>query len=118
MTFIIPFISIFPDVDMKNSKSRKILGLFLSSIFLFLYLLIFTKTWYYGIAFSILLYFLIKLLPTKHRGITHTFPFSFIFSFAISLFFSFVLGLDFSSFFPFFLSVFSAYALHLLLDKF
>lgn len=117
-TLLVPFVSIFPDVDTKKSKSRKVISLFLSSTIFLIYLLVFPGTWYYGIGYFILLYFLIKLLPTRHRGMTHSFYFSFIFSIPASYFLSLALSLNFYEFSYFFIIIFSVYALHLLLDKF
>jgi membrane-bound metal-dependent hydrolase YbcI (DUF457 family) len=114
----VPLVSIFPDIDMKKSKSRKIFAIFISFLLALVYILLFPKTWYYGLAYFFLSYFLITLLPTKHRGITHTFTFSILFSILLASFFYFDFNLDFKSSFFYFSIIFSVYTLHLLLDKF
>ncbi|MEM5879583.1 MAG: metal-dependent hydrolase [Candidatus Aenigmatarchaeota archaeon] len=111
------FISIFPDIDMKKSKSRKIFALFISTLVALIYFVLFPMTWYYTIAYFFLSYFFIILLPTKHRGITHKLTFSLIFSaLATSLLYlvfnSTLEDLVFSFFF-----IFSIYLSHLLLDR-
>ena len=115
---LVPLISIFPDVDMKKSKSRKVFAAFVSTLIALIYFVLFPKTWYYGLAYFFLSYFLIILLPTKHRGITHTLAFSFIFSALATFVLSFVFSYDLKDFLFNFSFIFSVYALHLLLDKF
>jgi inner membrane protein len=114
---LVLFVSIFPDIDMKKSKSREIFAIFIAFLVALIYILIFSQTWYYGLAYFFLVYYLITLLPTKHRGITHTLTFSTIFSILTTSFFYFAFNLDFKSSFFYFLIIFSVYFLHLLLDK-
>jgi len=111
------FISIFPDIDLKKSKSRMLISLLIASIFLIEYIFILPSTWYYGIAFAAIFYFLFLLLPTKHRGITHNFLFSIVFTVLLSLFFYFTFGLNQNEIL--FLSgiIFTTYCLHLFLDN-
>jgi len=111
------FISIFPDVDLKKSKSRALVSFLIASIFLVVYIFTFPQTWYYGIAFAIIVYLLFLLLPTKHRGITHYFLFSLIFTVLLSLSFYLVFNLTQTE--ALFLSgiVLTTYCLHLFLDK-
>ncbi|MEM5870246.1 MAG: metal-dependent hydrolase [Candidatus Aenigmatarchaeota archaeon] len=118
LILLVPFVSIFPDIDMKKSKSRKVFAFFVSTQIALLYFTLFPATWYYGLAYFFLSYFLITLLPTKHRGITHSFPFSLVFSFFLTFIFLPIFNFNPHNFFSFFFLVFSAYSLHLLLDNF
>ena len=111
------FASLFPDVDMKRSKIRDVVSFIIATILVGVYVFFYTTTWYYAPVYFILLYLILKYLPTKHRGVTHTFKFSILFSFVIAtVYFAFA---QFSAeifLFWFFIS-FSSYNLHLLLDK-
>jgi membrane-bound metal-dependent hydrolase YbcI (DUF457 family) len=113
---LVPLVSIFPDIDMKKSKSRKFFAIFISFLLALIYILVFPKTWYYSFAYSLLAYFLIVLLPTKHRGITHTLAFSILFSILTTSLFYFIFSLDLRDALFYFSIIFSVYALHLLLD--
>ncbi|MEM5868045.1 MAG: metal-dependent hydrolase [Candidatus Aenigmatarchaeota archaeon] len=118
LIFLILLVSIFPDIDMKKSKSRQLLALFISTLLALLYFNIFPSSWYFGIAYFFLCYFLIILLPTKHRGITHTIFFSLIFTISLSLLLHFLLSPSFEKTIFYFSTIFSTYLLHILLDKF
>ncbi len=111
------FASLFPDVDMKRSKIRDVFSFMIAAILVGAYVFFYTATWYYAPFYFILLYLILKYLPTKHRGITHTFKFSVLFSLVIaSIYFAFVrVSTEFFLFW--FLVSFSSYNLHLLLDK-
>lgn len=117
LILLVSFISIFPDIDAKQSKSRRVFSLILSLSTSLIYIFLFPSTWYYGIAYFVVLYFLIALFPTRHRGVTHSFAFSLIFSLIIT----YILHLAFNFLEIEFLSWFSlilfAYSLHLFLDK-
>jgi len=119
------FASLFPDVDMKKSKIRDVFSLIIAVVIVALYISFyketFMETWYYVPVYFILLYLILKYLPTKHRGVTHTFKFSVLFSLALSSAY-----LIFNQFFnPFVLQefvlwpivVFLSYSLHLVLDR-
>jgi membrane-bound metal-dependent hydrolase YbcI (DUF457 family) len=118
LILLILFVSIFPDIDVKQSKSRKMFALTVSITAFILYTLLFPNTWYYGLAYFFILYLLITLFPTKHRGVTHSFIFSLLFSLAITYLLSLVFGFGAREFLSWFFLVFSTYALHLVLDKF
>lgn len=111
------FASLFPDVDMKRSKIRDVFSFIIAAISVGAYVFFYRETWYYAPVYFILLYLILKYLPTKHRGITHTFKFSIMFSLVVAaVYFAFV---RFSTelFLFWFLVSFSSYNLHLLLDK-
>ena len=74
------FTSLFPDIDMKRSKIRDVVSFTVAAVVVTTYIFFFADTWYYGPVYFVLLYFILKYLPTKHRGITHTFKFSILFS--------------------------------------
>lgn len=116
LVFLVMFASIFPDVDIKQSKSRKMLSIVISLMVSAFYVFLFPDTWYYSIAYFFILYFLIRLFPTKHRGITHTFKFSLVFSILVVLLVHF--AFNFGQSLYWFLAIFMAYSLHLLIDKF
>jgi len=114
---LVPLVSIFPDIDMKKSKSRKAFAIFISFLIALIYILIFPRTWYYSLAYFFIAYFLITLLPTKHRGITHTLAFSILFSILATSFFYLIFKFNLKDTIFYFSIIFSVYALHLLLDK-
>jgi hypothetical protein len=113
----VPLVSIFPDIDMKESKSREIFAIFISFLLALIYILIFPQTWYYSLAYFFLAYLLITFLPTKHRGITHTFAFSIFFSILVTFLFYLIFKLNLNNAIFYLLIIFSVYSLHLLLDK-
>jgi len=114
---LVPLVSIFPDIDMKKSKSREIFAIFISSLLALIYILIFSQTWYYSLAYFFLAYFLITFIPTKHRGITHTFVFSILFSILTTSLFYLIFSLDLRKTLFYFSIIFSVYVLHLFLDR-
>jgi len=118
LVLVVPFISIFPDIDSKQSKSRKLISLLLSLLISAVYVFLFPSSWYYGIAYFCILYLLMRLLPTKHRGMTHNFLFSLIFSLATTFVLYLALNFGEAGFLSFFLLLFLIYCLHLVLDKF
>jgi len=117
LILLVPLVSIFPDIDMKESKSREIFAIFISFLLALIYILIFSQTWYYSLAYFFLTYFFITFFPTKHRGITHTLLFSILFSILTTFFFYLIFKLKFKDTIFYFSIIFSVYCLHLLLDK-
>ena len=115
---VIMFASLFPDIDLKKSKIRDWISIAVAAILSALYIFLFPQTWYYGLAYFLVLYFFLRRIPSKHRGFTHTMKFAVIFSFLLVLLISFALPLDISDFIFWFVIVFSAYSLHLFLDRF
>ena len=107
------FSSLFPDIDTKKSKIRDILSMAASFAVSILYIIFFVEMWYYGPIYFVLLYLILKYLPSKHRGITHTFRFSFLFSLVLTILYSIFGG--FSTIW--FATIFSSYSLHLIIDK-
>jgi membrane-bound metal-dependent hydrolase YbcI (DUF457 family) len=102
---------------MKRSKARDISSILLAFSISIVYIYFYRSTWYYGLVYFLILYFLFKHIPTKHRGIVHTFKFSFIFSLISVVFIHFLFSLTQAEFLFWFAIIFSGYSLHLLLDK-
>jgi len=111
------FSSLFPDIDLQKSKIRDWVSLAIAAMISALYIFLFSQTWLYGLAYFIVLYFLLRHIPSKHRGFVHSIKFALIFSLLIVLLVNFILSLSISDFIFWFVVVFSAYSLHLLLDK-
>ncbi len=115
------FASLFPDIDMGRSKMRKTFSLLLSLSASLAYIFFFIDTWYYAPVYFALLYLILKYLPSKHRGITHTFKFSLLFSLVLSFLYSIFRNFLFVSFYTgfvvWFLILFSSYNLHLVIDN-
>jgi membrane-bound metal-dependent hydrolase YbcI (DUF457 family) len=111
------FLSLLPDLDLRKSKIRE----FVSSVSAFtislFYILTFRSVWYYGLLFFLILYSIFRYLPTKHRGLSHTFKFSLTFSLFISLLFYFLLKLSLVESLFWFVIIFSSYSFHLILDR-
>lgn len=114
---IIQFTSVFPDIDLKKSKIRNFTSVIIAICGAGFYMFFFQKTWFYGPIYFLILYVLLKSIPTKHRGLIHTFKFSLIYS----IFFAFLLNFTLLqlkiSFLIWFIIIFSSYNLHLVLDK-
>ena len=117
LIIVMMFATLFPDIDLSKSKIRDIVSLVISALISALYIFLYTNTWYYALAYFIVLYALLRNVKTKHRGITHTIPFALIFSFLIVLLLNFVLFFSIHDFLFWFVVVFSSYVLHLLLDR-
>lgn len=117
MVLLIPLISIFPDVDIRQSKSRRLLSIFISLPSSLLYILLFPESWYYGLAYFFILYFLVRFFPTKHRGATHSFKFMVVFSLAITFLLYFAFNFSQTEFLLWFMLFLSTYFLHLTLDR-
>jgi len=113
----VQFTTLFPDIDMKKSKIRRTISLLTSLVITTVYMISFKDTWFYGPIYFVILYFLMSLIPTKHRGITHTFKFSIIFSLSLTLLINFILPLVENDILIWFFIILSSYNLHLLLDK-
>lgn len=114
---LVIFVSIFPDIDTKRSKIREWISLVLATCIVILFLIIRVTEIWYNIPISFLvLYFSLKYLPTRHRTLTHTLLFSFIFSLILTwifwIFFAPTIGILFLTF----LILFISYNSHLFFD--
>jgi membrane-bound metal-dependent hydrolase YbcI (DUF457 family) len=117
LVVLIMFATLFPDIDFCNSKIRGVVSLIVSAFLSAIYIFLYSQTWYFGLAYFLALYFLLKRIPSKHRGFTHTLKFATVFSLIIVLVMHFAFSLSQGDFIFWFAVTFSAYALHLLLDK-
>ena len=112
------FTSFFPDIDTRRSKIRNAVSMAIAAIVAGVYMFFYMETWYYAPVYFVLLYLILKYLPTKHRGITHTFKFSILFSFVLAAVSIAFVQFSIESFLFWFFIVFSSYSLHLLIDRF
>jgi len=110
------FISVFPDIDLKKSKIRELISISIAFIISMTYIYFYQSTWFYGMIYFIFVYLIFKNLPTKHRGVLHSFKFSIIFSSVFIFLVYFTIGFNEKILF-WFLVVLSSYCLHLVLDK-
>ena len=118
LIFVAAAASLFPDIDVRNSKMRGMIALLLAASVAIAYAIFFTSTWYYAIAYFGLIYFLVRYLPTKHRGITHTPIFALLFSAAVVLvYIGFEHTFAFTDAATWFLIALSSYAVHLAIDS-
>lgn len=113
---LVLFISVFPDVDLKKSKIREMISVLIAFAISITYIYYYRSTWFYGLIYFIFIYLIFKNLPTKHRGILHSFKFSIVFSLAFVFLIYFTIGFSEKILF-WFLVVLSSYCLHLILDK-
>lgn len=111
------FTSLFPDVDMKKSKIRSLLSLIAAFAISFAYVFLRQGTWHYAPVYFLILYFVFKHLPTKHRGLLHSFKFSVIFSLTLAYLCYLLAGLNVPETLFWFCIILFSYNLHLLLDK-
>ena len=111
------FSTLFPDIDLRISKIRNFVAGATAFFIALAYLFLFPQTWFYAIAYFVIIYLIIKLIPTKHRGVTHTVKFSFIFSIGVLIMLNFLLKIDQTENIFWFLVIFSSYNLHLGLDR-
>lgn len=114
---LILFASLFADIDLKTSKIRDYVSLMSSFFIASVYIYFYQSTWFYGLIYFLFVYLILKNLPTKHRGLAHSFKFSFVFSILVTFLIYFALGLDQLEILFWFLVMFSSYSLHLLLDR-
>jgi membrane-bound metal-dependent hydrolase YbcI (DUF457 family) len=117
MIIMTMFTSLLPDVDLKKSKIRDLVSIISAAAISFIFIYFRTDEWYLSIIYFLFLYILFKNIPTKHRGITHTFKFSFLFSVILTGIFYFMFTLNFENLLLWFTVIFFSYNLHLVLDK-
>jgi len=117
LVVLVLFASLFPDVDMRKSRIRGVVSLLTAVGIAFAYLLLYRETWYYAPVYFLVLFFLFRYLPTKHRGITHTYKFAVMFAAALSCLYMLVFSLSLNRLVLWFVILFTAYGLHLVLDR-
>jgi len=111
------FTTLLPDIDLRKSKIRDFVSVISAVSISFVFLFFKSDEWYLSIIYFLVLYLFFKNIPTKHRGIMHTFKFSFLISLILAIIFYFVFNLDFQNSLMWFLIIFFSYSLHLVLDK-
>lgn len=112
------FTSLFPDIDMRRSKIRDVVSFATAAVIVGTYLFFYAETWYYAPVYFALLYLILKYIPTKHRGIAHTFKFSILFSVVLAAISIAFVQFSIENFLFWFFIVFSSYSLHLFIDRF
>ncbi len=118
MMVVTIFTTLFPDIDLRISKIRNLVAILAAFFISIVYTYFFRDTWYYSLAYFVILYILVKLIPTKHRGVAHTVKFSIVFSAGILLILNLFLSLNQTENIFWFLVIFLSYNLHLFLDRF
>lgn len=116
LIFFILFSSVFQDIDLKKSKIRSLISLVLAFALSLAYIFSYPKSWYWSMACFPILFFVFKLIPTKHRGLPHSFGFSIAFSSLLALLCHLFLGINEIETLIWFVVIFSSYSLHLILD--
>jgi len=117
MIFFSYFLSIFPDIDTSKSPIRRLFAVVFASMFtVYLFFNSPLNSLFLLPTCFILFYILFRFFPTKHRGITHNFWFSAIFSFIIVTIFGIIFYFSFINFIVYFIFILSGYLSHLFLD--
>jgi membrane-bound metal-dependent hydrolase YbcI (DUF457 family) len=111
------FSSLFPDADMPKSKIRGVVSFVVASAVCAIYIYSYAETWYYAPMYFAILYFIFRYLPTKHRGIAHTFRFSLLFSAIVTMILYIALASSAKESILYFASSLIGYNLHLVLDR-
>jgi membrane-bound metal-dependent hydrolase YbcI (DUF457 family) len=111
------FSSLFPDTDMQKSKIRSVVSFAIAVTISAIYIFNYSGTWYYAPIYFAVLYFIFKYLPTKHRGVAHTFKFSLLFSAIITAILYATLSIGAEEIALYFAVSLLGYNLHLVLDK-
>lgn len=117
LVFFILFSSVFQDVDLKKSKIRSLISMVLAFTISLAYIIRYPKSWYWSMVYFPILFFIFKLIPTKHRGLPHSFGFSIPFSSLLALLCYLFLGINEIETLIWFVVIFSSYSLHLILDR-
>lgn len=111
------FSTIFADIDISRSKIRGLISLIVAFGISSMYIFFYRETWFYAPFYFLILYFLLRYIPSKHRGFTHSFKFSILFSFLLTLLCYFFLSLTNLEFIFWFGVILLSYNIHLILDK-
>ena len=112
------FLSVFPDIDTPKSKIRNYFSLVIATIIvLYLIINLTIESFLSLFATFIFLYLLFKFFPVKHRGITHSFGFSILFSFVMTVILWLMFGFSLTEFIVYFFVIIIGYLSHIFLDK-
>lgn len=116
--FLYGFFSVFPDLDTSKSKVRDYVSILLATVITIFLILIIDFTFIFALPISFLLiYFLLKYIPTKHRGFTHSLKFSILFPFFIILIMKFILEFSYENMIIYTIFLSLGYLFHIILDK-
>ena len=117
LIFLSSLASVIPDLDSTKSKVRDRFSMVLAGIIvLFIAIKLSIESISTGVIGFIVLYLILRFLPMKHRGVTHTVKFGLAFSLVFSLLLLFAFGGSFLEFFLYFAFIFLGYLSHILLD--
>ena len=112
------FLSLFPDIDTHKSKIRDYFSVAITSIIVLYLIFNFTINSLLSLSLTFIsLYLLLRFFPVKHRGVTHNFWFSILFSFIMMIIIYFLFNFSLSEFIVYFFVVFTGYLSHIFLDK-
>jgi len=112
------FLSVFPDIDTPKSKIRDYFSIIIATIIvLYLIVNLTIESLLSLFVTFIFLYLLFRFFPVKHRGITHSFGFSILFSFVMTLVLWFMFNFSLTEFIVYFLVILTGYLSHIFLDK-
>lgn len=111
------FLSVFPDIDTSKSKIRDYFSIIITSIIVLYLIINLTIESFLSLFVTFtFLYLLFRFFPVKHRGITHSFGFSVLFSFLMTVILWFMFGFSLTEFMVYFFVIFTGYISHLSLD--
>ena len=112
------FLSVFPDIDTPKSKIRDYFSIIITSIIVLYLIINLTIESFLSLFVTfIFLYLLFRFFPVKHRGITHSFGFSILFSFVMTLILWFMFSFSLTEFMIYFFVITTGYVSHIFLDK-
>lgn len=118
LVFLSSFLSVFPDIDTPKSKIRDYFSIIIASIIvLYLIFNLTINSLLLLFVTFIFLYLLFRFFPVKHRGITHSFGFSILFSFLMTLILWFMFDFSLTEFMVYFLVILTGYLSHIFLDE-
>ena len=118
LIFLSSFLSVFPDIDTPKSKIRDYFSIIITSIIVVYLILNLTINSLLSLFVTfIFFYLLFRFFPIKHRGITHRFEFSILFSFIMTMILWFMFEFSLTEFMVYFFVILTGYLSHIFLDK-
>jgi len=118
LVFSSSFLSVFPDIDTPKSKIRDYFSIIIATIIvLYLVINLTINSLLSLFVVFIFLYLLFRFFPVKHRGITHSFGFSILFSFLMTVILWFMFDFSLMEFIVYFFVILTGYLSHIFLDK-
>jgi hypothetical protein len=117
LIFTTIFFSLIQDVDLRRSKVRDVVSTGLAFAMALTYIYFNPATWWWGPIFFLALHTVFQAIPTRHRGLLHSFRFSLAVSAGVMGVVYFLFTLSRTHLLLWFGLVFATYSLHLLLDR-